>query len=169
MDMDITTILLIVGLLAVAYAFFLISEQRKLLKNSEIDLARIKLLENISTLTSPVSGIIEEKSPDSEKVDLINAIEAYEIDVMNFENEIKELREILDGQTTYVECVCGENMFQGVFVPNQNNEGKCNKCGESLIVKLEPVVSVNYQTKDSQEIFNEVIKKVGEENSDERN
>ena len=43
-------------------------------------------------------------------------------------NTIKNYEEIFDLQVTSIPCNCGNNTFEGIFIPNDENICECEKC-----------------------------------------
>lgn len=68
----------------------------------------------------------------------------------------REIMEILQGQEVSVECPCGKGGFIGVFVPNQDNLVKCEKCEENINITFTTHTSVMPSDKTPDQIFDEI-------------
>jgi hypothetical protein len=79
----------------------------------------------------------EERPVDDNSSEIIT-----ELQIENAEQKIvlEEYENIFDSQLSKVPCVCGENVFEGIFSPTLENILECEKCNNKYRITL------NYDT-----------------------
>lgn len=62
--------------------------------------------------------------------------------ISEHEEVLEDYENIFDGQVSEVPCVCGKNVFRGLFVPNVDNIIKCEECDShyNVQVTLNPIL-----------------------------
>ena len=66
----------------------------------------------------------------------IELIHNYEESMAEQNTVIKEYESIFDSQVSKIPCICGENVFEGIFSPTAENIVECEACDGNFKITL---------------------------------
>ena len=85
---------------------------------------------------------LEKKQTDERVIALEKMLQEADGVMVEQEDVIKNYESMLDEATVRFPCNCGQNMFEGIFKPEEEYEVKCDACNNtySVTLKLDTVL-----------------------------
>jgi hypothetical protein len=78
----------------------------------------------------------QKQTKDEKFLILENLLQEADDKMVEMENAIFEYQEILNEITTSFPCNCGENNFEGIFVPNEEHYVECDNCKSKYKISM---------------------------------